>query len=161
MYKQKSEIIEQIQSYHKQVAKLYYDLYERIDDEEMKSVIYNLYDHERSREEYLDKHKNIAKAMNCWLRVPCDKLSDQICECFKDMEIESELTIDKLIQTELYFDNCLIKLYNILAADVELSETVANIFYYMLKKTKEEEIMFSKMLFNSSNKVHYKLSPSK
>jgi len=55
MYKQKSEIIKQIQSYHKQVAKLYYGLYEKIEDKEMKLLVYNLYEHENFRDKYLEK----------------------------------------------------------------------------------------------------------
>jgi hypothetical protein len=51
----------------------------------------------------------------------------------------------------LHFDDCLIKLYNILAVENELSETVANIFYYMLKKTKKEQHMLANMLYKSKS----------
>jgi len=154
MYKQKSEIINQIQSYHKQVAKLYLRLYERIENEEMKSLIHDLYNHEKSRQEYLEKHKKIAKSMNNWLDFPCDKLSNQITDCFKEINTESNLTMEKVIQIEMYFDNCLIKLYNILASENRLSETEANIFYYMLKKTRKEESILSKMLYNTNINLH-------
>jgi hypothetical protein len=50
------------------------------------------------------------------------------------------MTIRDLIKMELYFDDCLIKLYNILASENELTETVANTFYYMLKKQKKEGV---------------------
>ncbi len=39
MYKQKSEIIEQIQSYHKQVAELYYGLSIKIEDRDLKILV--------------------------------------------------------------------------------------------------------------------------
>ncbi len=68
------------------------------------------------------------------------------------------MTMEDLIKIELYFDDCLIKLYNILAAENELSETVANIFYYMLKKTKKEQAMFADMLYNSKNNLHSGIS---
>jgi rubrerythrin len=154
MYKQKSAVIEQIQSYHKQVAKLYEGLYERIEDEKMKSIIHDLHDHEKSRENYLEKHKNVAKAMNSWLSFSCDKLSNQISECFKDINTESDLTMDEIIRIEMYFDNCLIKLYNILALENGLSETATNIFYYMLKKTKKEETILSNMFYNANTNLH-------
>lgn len=158
MYKQKSEIIEQIQSYHKQLAKLYFGLYERAEDEEIKLLIYDLYQHEKFRDTYLEKHKKIAKVMNCWLNVPSRKLSNQISECFQNIKTDSNLSMSELINIELHFDNCLIKLYNILASENELSETIANIFYYMLKKTKKEEMTLAKMLLNSKNDIKYKFS---
>jgi hypothetical protein len=153
MYKPKNEIIEQIQSYHKQVAELYYKLYEKIEDQEVKVIVYDLYKHEKFRAKYLDKHKKIAEVMNCWLNFPDDKLSNQISDCFNNL-VTSELTMEEILKLELHFDNCLIKLYNILASENELSETLANTFYYMLKKTKKEETILANMLHNSQNKLH-------
>lgn len=158
MYKQKSEIIGQIQSYHKQLAKLYFDLHEEVKDEEIKLLLYDLYQHEKSRDIYLEKHTKIAKVLNCWLDIPSEKLSKQISECFKNIKMSPQLSMIELINIELHFDNCLIKLYNILASENELSETMANIFYYMMKKTKKEEMTLAKMLFNSKNQNKYKFS---
>lgn len=158
MYKQKSEIIEQIQSYHKQVAELYYGLFVKIEDKDLKLLVYDLYEHEKFREKYLAKHKEVAKALNCWLDFPCEKLSNQISDCFKNINTESEMTVGELIKIEMYFDDCLIKLYNILASENELTETVANVFYYMFKKTKKEKTMLAEMLFKSKNNLPYKFS---
>ena len=159
MYKQKSEIIEKIQSYHSQIARLYYEIYEKIEDKEIRSLIFDLYKHEKDREQYLKRHKRIAEAMNCWLDFPCDKLANQITECFKNnVNMGSEMTMGDLIKMELYFDDCLIKLYNILASENELTETVANIFYYMLKKTRKEQTLFANMLYNSKYNLHFKIS---
>ncbi|MCK5169665.1 MAG: hypothetical protein KAQ75_07290 [Bacteroidales bacterium] len=158
MYKQKNEVIEQIQSYHKQLAKLYFGLYEKVEDDEMKLLIYDLYQHEKFRESYLEKHKKIAKAMNCWLSIPSNKLSNQISECFKNIKTGPNLSMADLIKIELYFDNCLIKLYNILATEDELSETMINIFYYMLKKTKKEESIIARMLNKSKTNMNYKFT---
>jgi hypothetical protein len=154
MYKQKCDIIGKIQSYHKQVAKLYYELYKKIDDKEMRLLVYDLYEHEKSRDKYLEKHKRIAEAMKCWLDFPCEKLSTQISDCFKNLNTSSDLTWEDLIKLAMHFDDCLIKLYNILASENELSETVANTFYYMLKKTKKEKTIFANMLYNSGNRLH-------
>jgi len=158
MYKQKSEIIKQIQSYHKQVAKLYFELFEKIEDRDLKLLVFELYEHEKLREKYLAKHKEVAKAMDCWLDFPGEKLSNQISDCFKNIHSESEITMEELIKIEMYFDDCLIKLYNILASENTLSETVTNIFYYMFKKTKKEKILIAKMLYNLKNKLPYELS---
>ena len=56
----------------------------------------------------------------------------------------------------MHFDDCLIKLYNILASENELSETVANVFYHMSKKTKTENTMLAEMFYNSKNKLPFK-----
>ena len=158
MYKQKSEIIGQIQSYHMQVAKLYYDIHERIENREMKILINDLYEHEKSRERYLERHKRIAEAMNCWLDFPCERLSNQISECFKNLNTGASISMEELIKIELHFDDCLIKLYNILASENELSEAVSNIFYYMLKKTTKEKKILAEMFNKSGNNLNYILS---
>jgi hypothetical protein len=158
MYREKSKIIGQIQSYHKQVAELYYGIYEKIEDNGLKSLIYELYEHEKDREEYLERHKKIAEAMDCWLDFPCEKLSDQISECFKNLNLGSDLKMEDLLKIELHFDDCLIKFYYLLASENALSETAANIFYYMLKKTRKEQGILSGMLTNSGNILHLKLS---
>lgn len=143
MYKQKSEIIEQIQSYHRQVAELYYGIYNKTKEADLKLLVWDLYKYEKSREQNLSKHKEVSKAMDCWLDFPCDKLSDQISDCFKDIQIGSEMTAGAILKIEMYFDDCLIKLYNILASEDKLSETLTNVFYYMGKKTKKEKNMHS------------------
>ncbi len=159
MYKQKSEIIEQIQSYHKQVAILYYDIYGKAENNEIKSLLFELYEHEKDREKYLERHKNIAKAMNCWLDFPCEKLSNQINECLENnFDKKSKVTMEDLLKLELHFDDCLIKIYNILAAENALSETAANIFYYMLKKTTKEQNILANMLYKSKSNLHSEFS---
>ncbi len=159
MYLKKSEIIGQIIKYHRQVAELYYGLYNKAEDHDIKSLLYDLYKLEREREKYLIRHERIAKAMDCWLDFPCEKLSNQIIECFKNsINCDSEVNVGDLINIEMYFDGCLIKIYNILAAENELTQTEANTFYYMLKKTKKEQSVFASMLFNSKINLQHKLS---
>jgi hypothetical protein len=151
MYRQKSEIIGQIQVYHNRVAQLYHDIYEQTDKEEIRTLVLDLYEHEKLRENYLGKHKKIAVVMNSWLDFPCDRLSNQISDCLKNIKPGSDLTLEELIKIELYFDDCLIKLYNILTSEDELNESIANIFYYMLKKTRKEQALLADMMCNYKN----------
>ncbi len=155
MYRQKSEIIGQIQSYHRQVAQLYSTVYDRTEEKKMKSLLREMLQHEKSREQYLERHKRIAAAMNCWLDFPCDKLSDQISECFRVLDLQERLTMEDLIRIQLHFDDCLIKLYNILASENALSESAATIFFYMLRKTEKEKNMLAGMLHNSGNGLQF------
>jgi hypothetical protein len=157
MYRQKSDIISQIQNYHRQVAELYQELYEKAEDGDIKSLISELCEREKERVKYLMHHEKIAEAMNCWLDFPCEKLSNQITECLrKDILARSEVTVGDLIEIELHFDDCLIKIYNILSSENELTHTEANTFYYMLKKTKKERSLFASMLFNSNISLKHK-----
>jgi hypothetical protein len=157
MYRQKSDIISRIQDYHRQVAELYQELYKKAEDREIKSLISDLCEREKEREKYLMHHEKIAKAMNCWLDFPCEKLSDQITECLRNNILpRSEVTMGDLIEIELHFDDCLIKIYNILSSENELTHTEANTFYYMLKKTKKKKSLFANMLFNSKISLQHK-----
>ncbi len=154
MYRKKSEIIERIQSYHKKVAGLYHDIYDKAENGDMKSLLFDLYKQEKNREKYLERHKKIARAMNCWLDFPCERLSNQIDECLKlNIGPRTTVTMEDLLKLELHFDDCLIKLYNILAAENELTDTTANIFYYMLKKTRKEQDLLANMFRNTKNMV--------
>jgi hypothetical protein len=159
MYRQKSDIIGQIKMYHKQVAELYSERYKKAADDDIKPMILALCNREREREQYLVRHEKIAEAMDCWLDFPCEKLSNQITECLRNnFTGDSELTIGDLIKIELYFDDCLIKIYNILAAENELTQTEANTFYYMLKKTKKEQSLFADMLYYSKLSLQFRTS---
>jgi hypothetical protein len=153
MYKQKSEIIQSIQSYHSQVAQLYNKIYEKLEDGEMKDLIHELYEHEIFRKNYLERHVKIAKAINCFLEFPCEILQDQITSCFNSVNYNSTLMMDELINLELHFDTCLIKMYNILSAENALNGQMANIFYYMLKKTKKEEAIFTQLFMKSKSNI--------
>ncbi|MBN1186937.1 MAG: hypothetical protein JXB49_31965 [Bacteroidales bacterium] len=161
MYRKKSEIIGQIQSYHREVANLYHTLYRRTENQEIKSILNELYEHEKTRERYLEKHRKVAEVMDCWLNFPCDKLSNQMSECLDNINTESDITMGELINVEMHFDNCLIKIYSILASENELTETAVNIFYYTHKKTKKEEDTLSNLLYKSGNNLHNNISASK
>ena len=155
MYKKKSEIIDQIQSYHKQVRELYHKISEKIDNVKIKNLIDSLCNIESERINYLEKRKKVAEALNCWLDFPDEKLNTQITECFKRINLDSDITVGKLIDIELHFSDCLIKLYGILSSQNELNipkgcEKVSNIFYYMLKDTKEKRCIFCELM-NGNN----------
>ncbi|MDX2443775.1 MAG: hypothetical protein QNK30_08230 [Bacteroidales bacterium] len=146
MYKLKSEIIEQIQYYHRQVCELYQNLYRKSDKPDVKNMLADLSRQEKSREEYLEKHKVREKAMNRWLQVPPNKISNQMSECFNKINANSDLSVKDVTDLELHFDNCLIKLYKILSSEEENNGYVTNIFYYMLKKTKGEDSRLQKKI---------------
>jgi len=148
MYKLKSEIIEQIQYFHLQVCELYLSLYSKAKDPEVKTLLADLCRQEKQREEYLEKHKIRAKAMNFWLLFPPNKISNQISECLKNINTNPDLSIDDVAGIELHFDNCLLKLYEALSFEEKSNGNVTSIFYYMIKKTKKEDTQLQEKLAN-------------
>jgi hypothetical protein len=151
MYKRKSEIIETIQSYHQQVSDLYIEIKNKIDDDKIKSLIDKIRDIETNRVKYLEKRRKVAIAMNCYLEFPDEKLNKKITKCFDKINLESDFTPEKLLEIEMHFNDCLIKLYTILSLEVELNvpigcEKVSNIFYYMIKDTEKKKCIFCEML---------------
>jgi len=153
MYRKKSEIIKTIQSYHSKVADLYHKIYEKEMDPKTKKIMHDLCEHERFRVQYLEKHRKIAEAMNCHLEFPCEELLEQIDLCFMNVNPEEVMTVNDIVRLELHFDDCLIKLYAILSSEHELNASLANTFYYMLKKTKKEEALFAALLQNGQKDI--------
>jgi hypothetical protein len=148
MYRKKSQIIHQIEEYHKKVASIYEKMYEHSIYVKTKTLLSELIEHETERAKYLEKHIAIAEAINCWMDFPCDKLTNQINDCLKNINLSEDVNIEDIFKLELHFDNCLIKLYSILSTENALSENMTNIFYYMLKKTKKDETLLLHMLNN-------------
>ena len=117
MYKQKVEIIEQVEHYHSQVRELYQSLYGKVEDQNIKIILDELCRQEKLREDYLGKKKGIAKAMNIWLRYSTNKISNYIFECFKNIKVKTNFSLDDVAKLELHFNNCLVKLNEILSTD--------------------------------------------
>lgn len=157
MYRKKSDIIKTIQSYHSKVAELYQKICDKELDPETKKIMNELCEHERFRVQYLEKHRKIAEKMDCHLEFPCEELLEQIDQCFIHVHPEDVMTVSDILHLELHFDECLIKLYAILSSEHALNASLANTFYYMLKKTKKEEDLFSKLLHNGQKDIGKKI----
>ena len=146
MYKLKSEIIEEIQHYHEQVYELYLGLYCKMKDPKMINLLEKLCHQEKRRKEYLEKHKNIAKAIDCWLAYPPNTISNQISDCLKNVNIKPNLSVNDIAEIEFHFDNCLIKLYQALSIEENKNCNILNIFHYMIKKTEKEDARLKEKL---------------
>jgi len=85
---------------------------------------------EKLREEYLGKHKESAKAMNNWLRYSTNKISNYIFECFKNIKVKTEISLDDVTKIEFHFNNCLVKLNKILSIEEKQWEYYKQFFLY-------------------------------
>ncbi len=146
MYKQKSELFEQIRTFHKQVSEFYSGLIEKAENQRVEMLLNYLIRYEKLREEFLIKYEEVApsKVMNSWVRKPSNKLSNYICGCFKNIENLSSYSVDDIVEMELHFDNCLVELYEELAVEEATKGNDTNIFYCLMKKTKQQEMNFSR-----------------
>ena len=148
MYKLKSEIIEQIQNYHKKVYELYLGLWHKIKDPNGKILLKELWRQEKWRYEYLEKQKNIAKAMDCWLTYPTNTISNQLSDCLKNVNTRPDLSLDDLAEIEFHFDDCLIKFFKVLSNEEKNNGNITNIFHYMINKIKQEDIELQQTVTN-------------
>jgi len=148
LYILKSEIIEQIQYFHRLVFELYLNLYGKVENSNVKILLAELCQQEKLRDEYLKKHKKITKAMNSRLTFQPNKLSNYISECFKNVKTSSNLSVDDIVEIEMHFDDHLIKLFDVLSNEEKNNGNITNIFYYMINKIKQEDIKLQEKLTN-------------
>ena len=146
MYKQKSEIFKQVKSFHKHLSEFYSSLIDKAENQRVEILLNYLSRYEKLREEFLIDYEDIApgKVMNSWVRESSNKLSGYICECFKNTKNLSSYSVDDIVKIELHFDNCLVKLYETLAVEEGTNGNDTNIFYCLMKKTKQQEMNFSR-----------------
>lgn len=141
MYMRKSEIIDCIQSFHKQLSEFYLRLYEKEENQEVKILLKKLSKLERFRKNYLEKYKEIARVENSMLCFSYTDLEKSTLKCFKEIESKTALSIDDIALMESHFDECLIQLYISLSVEdaSNLPASNANMFTHMFRKTLEEE----------------------
>jgi len=141
MYSQEIEIIEQIMSFHKHLCEFYASLVEKTEAPKVKLLLNYLSHHEKLREDYLIKYKEFApkKEMKSWIKSPPKNLSNGILECFKKIESLPNYMVDDILKIALHFDDCLFKLYETLAIEEKSKRSLTNVFYYMMKRTRQQE----------------------
>ena len=150
MYMHKSEIIDCIQSFHKQLSEFYLRLYEKEENQEVKILLKKLSKFEKIRKNYLEKYKKIARVENSLLCFSYTDLENSTLKCFKEIESKTVLSINEIVLMESHFDECLIKLYISLSIEdsPNLPASNANIFTDMYKKTLQEERKIKTILAN-------------
>ena len=141
MYSQEIEIIEQISAFHKHLNEFYDSLKEKTKDPKAKLLLDYLSHHEKLREDYLIKYKEFApnRELKSWIRRPSKNLTNQISECSKKIESLSSYSVDDIVKIALHFDDCLVKLYEKLAIEEKTKRSHTNVFFYMMKRTKQHE----------------------
>lgn len=145
MYKQESEILEQIRSFHKRLSKFYNSLKEKAENQKVIMLLDYLSRHEKLREEFLVRYIEIApeNVMKRWFQKPSGNLSNHISNCFESIKTPLYYSLDDVIEMAFHFDDCLIKVYESLAMEEE-DEHLTSIFYSLMKKTKQQEMNLSR-----------------
>ncbi len=146
MYKQEREILDQIRSFHKRLSEFYCSLIGKAENQKAIMLLEYLCRHEKLREEFIIRYKEITpeSLMQSWLQLPDEHLSKKICKCFDKIEYKPKYSIDDIVEVAMHLDDCLIKVYEALAVEEESNSKVSNIFYALMKKTKQQEMNFSR-----------------
>ena len=148
MYKQEREILDQIRSFHKRLSEFYSSLKDKAENQKAIMLLDYLSRHEKLREEFIIRYKEVAPEplMQSWLQLPDEHLSKKICKCFESIEYKSKYTIEDIVEIAMHLDDCLIKVYEALAVEEESNSKVSNIFYALMKKTKQQEMNLARDL---------------
>jgi rubrerythrin len=141
MYSQEIEIIEQISAFHKHLNEFYDSLKEKTKDPKAKLLLDYLSHHEKLREDYLIKYEKYApkKEMKNWIKGPPMNLSNSISECSKKINVLPSYSVDDIVKIALHFDDCLYTLYEKLAIEEKTKRSHTNVFFYMMRRTKQHE----------------------
>lgn len=137
-YKQTYDIIDCLRSFHQQMKDFYERLHEKDEKQKVKMLLDYLSRHEKHREETLAKYEEEAsrKVMETWFKyIPKVLYPD----CFENISIRSNMSVDDVIGIALHFNNCLVELYTRLVENTPGNE-VRNVFISLLERMKKEKM---------------------
>ncbi len=136
-YKKTSEIIDFVGSFHKKMSEYYMKLNEGANKQRIKMLLDYLLKHEKQREETLANYQKEAsrKVLNNWFKYVPENIP---YDCFDNIVIDPEISIDDVVITALRLNDCLIEMYKNLIKETEVEE-VKEVFNSLLNRLKKEE----------------------
>lgn len=137
-YKQTSDIIQSVRSFHDQM-RIYYDrLHKNDEKQKVKMLLDYLSRHEKHRDETLAKYEEEAskKVMEIWFKYIPNNISP---DCFDNIDIKSNMSVDDVIGIAMHLNNCLLELYTRLVENTPGNE-VRDVFNCLLERMKKEKM---------------------
>jgi hypothetical protein len=116
----------------------YERLHEKDEKQKVKMLLDYLSRHEKHREETLARYEEEAskKVMEMWFKY----IPKNLCpECFENISIRSNMSVDDVIGIAMHFNNCLVELYMSLIENTSGNE-VRNVFICLLERMKKEKM---------------------
>jgi triphosphoribosyl-dephospho-CoA synthetase len=138
MFKTARELLDRVKEFHRDLSSYYANVSEIAHKERVKTLLRYMSRHETSLVQCLDRYEKEAakKVMDTWFQFPpaLDKR-----KCFEGVrKLESDMSLEDVVETALWFDNCLVEFYQQLA-DTSVSEDVTELFQNLLERVKEEK----------------------
>jgi len=120
-YKQTSEIFDYVRLFHEQMRCYYDELYENTDKQRLRLFLEYLSQHEKNREGTLAKYEKEAstKIMDTWFQYVPERYSLNL---FKNLEINSDMSVDDVVNTTLRMNEFLVELYKGLIEETKIEE---------------------------------------
>ena len=131
------DVLDYVREYHKKLSDFYHKLADQTHRERVKILLDYMARHERHFEESLAAYEKDASktVMDSWLQCAPDI---DIDDTFTDVNLESDMSVDDVVNLAVKFDNYVIELYKKIADSCELTET-KNVFTKLLEMENHEK----------------------
>lgn len=136
-YKQTFEIFDYARIFHRKMREFYNQLHEKTEKQRIKLLLEYLSRHEKQRVETLARYEKDAsrKVMDTWFKYVPENIS---FDCLKNIEINSNMSVDDVVEIALGMNNCLIELYKGVIEETKVEE-VKDVFNSLLRRVEQEE----------------------
>lgn len=134
------DVLDHAREFHGQVGEYYRQLGEKNQKERVKMLLEYMSRHEKHLEENLARYEEdvSGRILNTWFQYPPPP--DMLKTCVNlNLEGKENLTVDEVIELALKIDDCLIQLYQQMAAESEFEE-VKEVFNNLLEMEKQQEM---------------------
>ena len=131
------QLLEHISGFHRQLGAFYKDTAAKADQEKAKALLEYMGRHEKHLRECLGAYEKGASEtiLDTWLQFMPDIAK---CECFERMELGEDMSIDNVVRTSLWFDDCLIEFFKEMA-NLSAPEGVKELFANLAQMQEQEE----------------------
>jgi hypothetical protein len=139
-YETVKDVFDRVRSFHNQVSGYYHRLYAIADKERVKMLLDYMSRHEKKLELCMAEYEDNASKdiLNTWFKyTPASTYQ----ECFRDSDLNHDMSIDDVISVALRLDDCIINAFKRIVDSSE-SNRIKEIFTCLLKSAEKERKKF-------------------
>jgi len=136
-YETTKDIFGHAREFHRQASSFFHSILDTADKERVRMLLDYLEGHEKHLEECLAAYEKEAsdKVLNALYKYTSKKASLQ---CFENLEIKPDMSVDDVVGIALKLDNCLLEFYQEMADKSDCPE-VKEVFGNLLEMEKKEK----------------------
>lgn len=139
-YETVKDVFDRVKKFHSLVSEYYHQLYSIADKERVKLLLDYMRRHEEKLEMCIKEYENEASkdVLGTWFKhTPASTYQ----ECFRDSELNHDMSIDDVITVALRLDDCLINAFRRIVDSSESSK-IKEIFRCLLNSAEKEKKKF-------------------